>query len=95
LCFIDLDDLKNDYKSTWKEEKSNLEKSASTSDIKIIWFLDRLETECRNVLGREFKDLQVRKEAKKNTQKFINSDLYHRILKPIREREESILIEKD
>jgi hypothetical protein len=85
LCFIDLDDLKNDFSQTWKEEKRKLEEDAFANGIKIIWFLDKSEDEFRRVLGDEFGDNRVNREARENADKFINSDLWNRILEPIRE----------
>jgi len=90
LCFIDLDDLKNDYKQTWEEEKLKLEDDASKYDIKIIWFLDKLEEELRRVLGEEYNDHSANKEAKKSTEKFINSDLWNRIIELIKKRENEL-----
>ena len=90
LCFIDLDDLKNDFAQTWETKRRELEESAFASGVKIIWFLDKLEEELRRVLGEEYNDHSANREAKKSTEKFINSDLWHRILNTIRECENKL-----
>lgn len=90
LCFIDLDDLKHDYSQTWEAEKQKLEDEAAKNGIKIIWFLDKLEEELSRVLGEDYKGQAVNREAKNNTEKFINSDLWNRILRDIKERENEL-----
>jgi hypothetical protein len=88
LCFIDLDDLKHDYSQTWEVEKQKLENDSIKHGVMIIWFLDKLEEELRRVLGEEYKDHSAVSEAKKSTDKFINSNLWKRILNPIKECED-------
>lgn len=90
ICFIDLDDLKHDFKKTWEKEKTKLEKDALRDRIIIIWFLDKSEDEYRRVLGDELGDNQANREARKNVEKFINSSLWKRILAPIKDFERKL-----
>lgn len=86
LCFIDLDDLKNDYPGNWSKKKRDLEADALSEKIKIIWQIDSAEDEYKKVLGEGYKSKsknKINKEAKENINKFINSNLWQRILKPI------------
>lgn len=85
LCFIDLDDLKNDYRDTWKRKKKELEEDAKASGIKIIWFVNNAEEEFKRVLGSRVEGLskhKVNKVAQEHIDAFINSDLWKRILRP-------------
>jgi hypothetical protein len=89
LCFIDLDKLKTDFSKKWEEEKAKLEEEFS--EFTIIWLIDRAEDEYVRVLG----DLRCGKFklnalAKKNIEKFINSELWKRILQPIKEKEDEL-----
>ena len=94
LCFIDLDDLKHDYSQTWEVEKQKLEDNAVAYGIIIIWFLDKLEEELSRVLGEGYKGQSISREAKNNIEKFINSDLWHRILNVIKECENKLNLNK-
>jgi len=86
LCFIDLDVLKKQHLHNWEKEKEKLEKKHK--NITIIWFLDSLEDEFRDVLGQQYRDKhKINKAAKKKINKFINSKLWGRILEPIRSKE--------
>jgi hypothetical protein len=88
LCFIDLDKLKNDFPKKWQEEKKKLD---NDSDIKIIWQLDCAEDEYKIVLGNiNCTKHKLNKKAKKEIKKFINSDYWNRILKPIKNEEKKL-----
>lgn len=90
LCFIDLDDLKNDYPSSWKEEKKKLELKYKKDNIIIIWQVDNAEDEYERVIP----EIKNRSKNRKNKiaiekiKEFINSKFWKRILKPIKEKEE-------
>lgn len=86
ICFIDLDKLKSDFPKQWLEEKDKLEKEFS--EFTIIWQLDKAEDEYKRVLG-ELKcgKFKLNAIAKKSVEKFINSPLWKRILKPIKDKE--------
>lgn len=86
LCFIDLDDLKNDYPNSWKQKKKGLERDAVAEKIMIIWQIDNAEDEYKNVLGKRYENKgknEINKVARENIAKFINSGFWKRILKPI------------
>ena len=86
LCFIDLDDLKNDYGKDWKRKQKELNRDAAVEKIKIIWQINNAEEEYKNVLGREYENKgksEINKAAIENTPKFINSEFWKRILEPI------------
>jgi hypothetical protein len=86
LCFIDLDKLKNDFPNHWQKVKKELE--VKYLNIEIIWFLDNLEDEISKVLEiTNIGKSQVNRMAKENIDGFINSDLWKRILSPIRKKE--------
>ncbi|MGW8185399.1 MAG: hypothetical protein ACWGHO_04805 [Candidatus Moraniibacteriota bacterium] len=92
LCFIDLDDLKSDYPDEWDKKILILEEDSLKYNINIIWQIDSAEDEYKKVLGNEYKNInkhRVNKAAKDNIEKFINSDLWKRILKPIVDFENS------
>jgi hypothetical protein len=86
LCFVDLDDLKNDYPGKWEEKKKKLEDIYS--DFVVIWQVDNIEDEFKKVLGDIKRGKHgLNREAQKNVDKFINSDFWKKILKPIKEKE--------
>jgi len=86
LCFIDLDKLKSDFPEQWQEEKDKLEKEFS--EFTIIWQLDKAEDEYKRVLGElKCRKSKLNKIARKSVNKFINSDFWRRILKPIKDKE--------
>ena len=74
LCFIDLDKLKEDFPNNW--------------EIQIIWQIDNAEDEYKRVLGEIKSKHQLNQQAKKQVEKFINSDFWQRILRPIKDKEE-------
>lgn len=97
LCFIDLDDLKNDYPRNWKQKKGALEKESLIWNGHIIWQIDNAEDEYKKVLGDGYKNKskdKINKAAKENIEKFINSDLWKRILMPIKECEKKLKVSK-
>lgn len=86
LCFIDLDQMKHNYPNKWENEKKKLE--VEYSEFTIIWQIDNAEEEYKKVLGDQYdKKWVLNKEARKNVEKFINSDFWKRILCPIKQRE--------
>lgn len=89
LCFIDLDDLKNDYPHGWERKKAELE--SEYVDFKIIWHEDCAEDEYRRAIGSKFEGKnKINRTAKEQVERFVNSDYWHRILVYIREREEEL-----
>ncbi|HRY60544.1 MAG TPA: hypothetical protein P5096_04175 [Patescibacteria group bacterium] len=89
LCFIDQDALKHDYPSDWKEQKLKLE--AKHSSVTIIWQVDNAEDEYRRVLGEQYYSKhKLNKMAKQRIKEFKNSELWHKILKPIKDKEEKL-----
>ncbi len=77
ICFIDSDDLKNDYPNNWEDQKKLLENQANENNIKIIWQIDNAEEEFIEVLGAEYKNIskhKLNKEAMAQIDKFINSE---------------------
>ena len=89
LCFIDLDDLKNDFPTNWEKKKKMLEEKYS--DYKIIWQLDNAEDEYKRVLGGQYMSKhELNKAAQKRINEFINSDLWKRILSPIQDKEKEL-----
>jgi len=79
LCFIDLDDLKNDYPNTWENKRSAIEKEYS--GIEIIWQVENAEDEYKKVLRLQYGSKgKINKLARKNIQTFINSDFYKKYL---------------
>lgn len=91
LCFIDLDDLKNDFPTTWEKEKNKLE--INFSHFTIIWQLDNAEQEYKKVLGELGNGKNkhtTNKLAKDQIKKFINSNFWKRILKPIKEKAQEL-----
>ncbi|MDD5693116.1 MAG: hypothetical protein PHU86_01405 [Patescibacteria group bacterium] len=90
MAFIDLDVLKNNYPRVWKVEKQKLE--TKYPNIKIIWQIDNAEQEYKRVLGDidPCSKHRLNQVARDNVKAFINSDLWHRILQPIRNVEETI-----
>lgn len=86
LCFIDLDKLKHDFPTNWQKKKKELE--TKYSEIEIIWFLDKLEDEMSRVLGTTgLGKSKINSIARSNVNKFLNSNLWKRILDSIREKE--------
>lgn len=86
LCFIDLDKLKEDHSGSWEKVKDDLEKEYSK--FVIIWHIDSAEEEYRRVVGGEsIGKHQLNKLAKKKIAEFIKSNLWKRILEPIKNRE--------
>ncbi len=92
LCFIDLDDLKNDYSGNWKEEKKKLELKYEKDNVVIIWQEDNAEEEYEKVISsiKDKTKKQKNKIAIEKIEKFINSEFWKRILKPIKEKEEEL-----
>jgi len=85
LCFIDIDKLKHDYSSGWEKEKLKLEKQYK--DFEIIWHDTNLEDELNKVLNKTKTKKNINKSAKQKIDKFINTDLYKRVLDKFKERE--------
>lgn len=93
MCFIDLDDLKHDFKVGWQKEKIKLE--AEFGYIKIVWQEDNAEDEYKKVLGGEFRGKNhINKQAKERIDEFINSDYWDKIINPIKNREAELNKEK-
>lgn len=91
LCFIDLDKLKHEKPQGWGLEKTRLEDRYS--GIEIIWQIDNAEDEYKLVLGKQYLGKnKINKLAVKEVRRFINSDFWKRILKPIKAKEEEIRI---
>jgi hypothetical protein len=89
LCFIDLDQLKLEKPIKWEREKTRLEEL--NLGIKIIWQIDNAEDEYKSVLGRhQAGKHKINILAVKKIRRFVNSDFWKRILKPIKEREEAL-----
>lgn len=89
LCFIDLDKLKSDYGDGWEEEQKKLE--VKYSNITIIWQIPNAEGEYKKVLGdKPYGKHKLNQKAKEKIEKFINSDFWERILKPIRNKEQEL-----
>lgn len=88
ICFIDLDKVKEDSPKNWKEEKEELEKQYP--NIRIIWQIDNAEDEYKKVLGEIKGKHKINKQAKKQIEKFINSEFWKRILKPINDKEQDL-----
>ena len=89
MCFIDQDVLKLDYPTTWEKEKQKLEQEYSS--FTIIWQINNLEDEIKKILG----NLCCGKHrlnivARRTIKKFKNSDLWRRILKPIKDKEREL-----
>lgn len=89
LCFVDTDLLKSTYGSRYKKEKEKIENNYK--NISVIWQESNLEEEIQKVLGKKFNKHKTNLMAKKNISEFINSDIYKRILKEIKNKEKSIL----
>lgn len=85
LCFVDLDVLIMDHPVTWKKEKEKLEEKYNR--IKIIWQYNNAEEEYKRVIGEMKGKKTIYKEAKRQIEKFINSEFWKRILEPIKEQE--------
>jgi len=86
LCFIDLDTLKNDYPKSWENEKRALEQRYL--GIIIIWQIDKAEDEYKRAIGIEcYGKHKINKLAILKIDKFVNSDFWKRILKPIKDKE--------
>ena len=86
LCFIDVDKLKQDFGKKWFIEQKKLEKKYS--DIYIIWQYDNAEDEYKKALSEDSKGKRkINKLAKEKINKFINSEFWNRILKPIKNKE--------
>lgn len=86
LCFVDLDKLKSDYKKDWEKKKVSFEKDALSCGISIIWQIDKAEDEYKKVLGKACGSsgkYRANKMARENVSKFINSEFWKRMLKPI------------
>lgn len=89
LCFIDLDDLKNDYPNVWKKEKIKLEENYK--DIIIIWQIDCAEDEYKKVIGGKYKSKnKINKIIKEKIQEFKGSDFWKRIRNPILEKQKEL-----
>ncbi|MDD4527960.1 MAG: hypothetical protein PHF25_08010 [Candidatus Margulisbacteria bacterium] len=86
LCFIDLDKLKSDFPKQWQKEKDKLEQDFS--EFVIIWQLDKAEDEYKRVLGElKHGKFKLNIVARKSVEKFINSELWKRIIQPIKDKE--------
>lgn len=86
LCFIDLDKLKSDHPNKWQVEKKKLEQDYSA--FVIIWQIDNAEDEYKTVLGDKYYGKhRLNKMAKEKINKFINSNFWQKILKPIKDTE--------
>lgn len=89
ICFIDLDKLKHDYPNSWEKNKEELEKKYQC--FYILWQLDNAEQEYIKVLGNlECGKSKLNEIAKKEVGKFINSQFWDRILKPIKEKQQEL-----
>ena len=88
LCFIDLDKLKEDFPKTWGTKKIEFEKKYE--NIQIIWQIDNAEDEYKKVLGEIGGKHRLNQEAKKQVDKFINSDFWKRTLTPIKNKEKNL-----
>jgi hypothetical protein len=88
LCFIDLDKLKEDFPKNWNKKKIELE--VKYANIKIVWQIENAEDEYKKVLGEIKGKHKTNQQAKKQIKKFINSEFWQRILKPIKEREQNL-----
>lgn len=91
LCFVDIDVLKQTFPKTWKLEKNKLE--SKYKQIQIIWQLDNLEDEFKRVVGKVEGKHRINQLAKKQVQRFINSDLWKNFLSLIKDKEKEL--EKD
>ncbi|MFA5249207.1 MAG: hypothetical protein WC397_01550 [Candidatus Paceibacterota bacterium] len=86
ICFIDLDKLRNDYRKRWEVEQKKLEEGYG--DITIIWQDPNAEGEMIKVLGdHHCGKHKLNKIAKQKVEKFINSEFWKKILKPIKDKE--------
>lgn len=92
LCFIDLDKLKDDFPKNWEAKKEELEQKYER--IKIVWQINNAEDEYKRVLGEIRGKHKLNQQARKQVDKFINSDFWQRILKPIKDKEEILEEEK-
>jgi len=92
LCFIDLDQLKREClqaRKKWETAKKNLENKYS--QFTIIWQIDNAEDEIKKVLGAmNCSKRRLNHVATKRIAEFINSDLWNRIMKPIKNKEEEL-----
>lgn len=86
LCFIDLDKLKQDFPKNWSKKQKALEDKYD--EIVFIWQIDNAEDEYKKVIGNQrAKKHKLNELAKMKIEKFINSDLWKRIQKPIKNKE--------
>lgn len=92
MCFIDLDKLKEDFPKNWEIKKIEIEKKYEK--IRIIWQIDNAEDEYKKVLGEMKGKHKLNQQVKKQIDKFINSDFWRKILKPIKDREKTLDQEK-
>jgi hypothetical protein len=90
ICFVDVDILLRNYGSGFEKKKSELEEIYSKYNIKIVWQSPNLEGELRKIIGSNFGKHRLNAEAKKNINKFINSDHWKTILEHIRQREREL-----
>jgi len=89
LCFIDLDKLKQENPRKWEEKQKELE--LKYKDIVIIWQIEHAEDEYRRALGEQCSNKhKINKIAQQNIEKFINTDFWKRILKPINDKENEL-----
>lgn len=89
LCFMDIDKLKEDFPQNWKDEKKILEQKYK--NIKIIWQINNAEDEYKKVLGNIEGKHKINQKANKEVYKFINSNFWKRILKSIKDKENSLI----
>jgi transcriptional antiterminator len=96
ICLIDLDDLKTDFPDNWGKKKIALENKYA--NIAIIWQIENAEDEYIKVLGEKYKkkgETELNKIVRDNINKFINTDLYKRILAPIKNKEQLLSIKEN
>lgn len=61
------------------------------SEFTIIWQIDNAEDEYKKVIGDQYKGKhKLNKLAKQKVAKFINSNFWKRILKPIKDKEREL-----
>jgi hypothetical protein len=86
LCFIDRDKLKHDFPETWEDERLKLEQKYPK--VKFIWQIENIEDEFKKVYGiRKISKFKLNIWARKNIEKFVNSDYWNYIKKIVKDRE--------
>lgn len=90
ICFIDLDVLKDEFPRKWKERVEGLEKDFP--DVSIFWHEDNLEDELCKVLGKlNAGKTTINQLAKKNSEKFINSKYWNKLLAIVKQKEAELI----